>query len=176
MLKYIVSQPAIARCIESRSSRLPTTTSAPMSRSPCARSSSFRTIARTALPCFNSSSVTVRPTAPTRPAAPVTKMGFVMFSSSGLITPRLLRSFGNDYGSTDQTFVLEIVVCLLNCAERITIHEGLDPAQRRQVNYLLQRDSAAVQARHQLRARGLFEEVEGNGATTCADHSQAASP
>src|SRR2546428_9819471 len=82
MPKYIVSQPAITLCIESRSSRLPTTTSAPMSRNACARSSSFRTIARTALPCFNSSSVTVRPTAPTRPAAPVTRMGFAMFFPS----------------------------------------------------------------------------------------------
>src|SRR5258706_6470765 len=45
----------------------------------CARSSSVRTIARTALPCFDSSSVTVRPTAPTRPAAPVTRIGFVIF-------------------------------------------------------------------------------------------------
>src|SRR5258706_245383 len=54
MPKYIVSQPAIALCIESRSSRSPTTTSAPMSRNPCARSSSVRTIARTALPCFTS--------------------------------------------------------------------------------------------------------------------------
>src|SRR5215467_13275812 len=79
MPKYIVSQPAITLCIESRSSRLPTTTSAPMARNPCARSSSFRTIARTALPCLKSSSVTVRPTAPTRPAAPVTRMGFAMF-------------------------------------------------------------------------------------------------
>src|SRR5262245_50925871 len=74
MPKYIVSQPAITLCIDSRSSRSPMTTSAPMSRNPCARSSSFRTIARTALPCFNSSSVTVRPIAPTRPAAPVTRM------------------------------------------------------------------------------------------------------
>src|SRR5437867_10038767 len=82
MPKYIASQPAITLCIESRSSRLPTTTSAPMSRNTCARSSSFRTIARTALPCFNSSSVTVRPTAPTRPAAPVTRMGFAMFFPS----------------------------------------------------------------------------------------------
>src|SRR5690348_14026395 len=79
MPKYIVSQPAITLCIESRSSRLPTTTSAPMSRNACARLSSFRTIARTALPCFKSSSVTVRPTAPTRPAAPVTRMGFAIF-------------------------------------------------------------------------------------------------
>jgi hypothetical protein len=47
-------------------------------RSTCARSSSVRTIARTALPCFNKSSVTVRPTAPPRPAAPVTRMEFVM--------------------------------------------------------------------------------------------------
>ena len=46
---------------------------------PCARSSSVRTIARTALPCFISSSVTVRPIAPTRPAAPVTRMGFAIF-------------------------------------------------------------------------------------------------
>src|SRR6478735_9366543 len=75
MPKYIVSRPAIARCIESRSSRSPTTTSAPTSRSARARSSSFRTIARTALPCFNSSSAIVRPTLPTRPAAPVTRMG-----------------------------------------------------------------------------------------------------
>jgi hypothetical protein len=59
--------------------QMPTTTSAPMSRNACARSSSFRTIARTALPWFNSSSVTARPTAPTRPAAPVTRMGFAMF-------------------------------------------------------------------------------------------------
>jgi hypothetical protein len=43
------------------------------------RSSSFRTIARTGRPCFNSSSVIVRPTPPIRPAAPVTKMGFAMF-------------------------------------------------------------------------------------------------
>src|SRR5262249_26858883 len=50
-----------------------------MSRNACARSSSFRTIARTALPCFSSSSVTVRPIAPTRPAAPVIRMGFAMF-------------------------------------------------------------------------------------------------
>src|SRR5262245_50500244 len=76
--KYIVSQPAIARCIESRSSRSPVTTSAPISRNACARSSSLRTIARTALPCFSSSSVTVRPIAPTRPAAPVTRMGLAM--------------------------------------------------------------------------------------------------
>src|SRR5882724_8268290 len=83
MPKYIVSQPAITRCIESRSSRSPTTTSAPMARNACARSSSFRTIARTAWPCFNNRSVTVRPTAPTRPAAPVTRMGFAMFFSYG---------------------------------------------------------------------------------------------
>ena len=43
-----------------------------MSRKACARASSLRTSARTALPCFKSSSETVRPTAPTRPAAPVT--------------------------------------------------------------------------------------------------------
>jgi hypothetical protein len=55
------------------------TTSAPMSRNACAHSSSFRTIARTALPRFNSSSVTVRPIAPTRPAAPVTRMGCAIF-------------------------------------------------------------------------------------------------
>src|SRR6478736_5810150 len=79
MPKYIVSQPVITLCIEWRSSRSPTTTSAPMLRNACARWSSFRTIARTALPCFNSSSATVRPTAPTRPAAPVTRMGFAMF-------------------------------------------------------------------------------------------------
>src|SRR6185369_17435486 len=65
-------------CIESRSRRSPTTTSAPMSRNTCARSSSLRTIARTTLPCSNSSSVTVRPTAPTRPAAPVTRIGVVI--------------------------------------------------------------------------------------------------
>src|SRR5204863_19149 len=59
MPKYIVAQPAIALCVESRSSRSPTTTSAPMSRNACARSSSLRTIARTVLPCFNSSSVSV---------------------------------------------------------------------------------------------------------------------
>src|SRR5205823_7894355 len=52
--------------------------SAPMSRNARARSSSFRTIARTALPCFNSNPVTVRPIPPTRPAAPVTKMGFAI--------------------------------------------------------------------------------------------------
>jgi hypothetical protein len=38
----------------------------------------------TALPCFKSSSVTVRPTAPTRPAAPITRMGLAMFSSYAL--------------------------------------------------------------------------------------------
>src|SRR6266849_4704490 len=91
MPKYIVSQPAITLCMESGSSRLPTTTSAPMSRNPCARPSSFRTIARTALPCFNSSSVTVRPTAPTRPAAPVTRMGFAMFFSSCAFTYSKVR-------------------------------------------------------------------------------------
>src|SRR4029079_9099985 len=79
MPKYIVSQPAITLCIESRSSRSPTTTCAPISRNACARASSLRTIARTALPCFNSSSFTVRPTAPTRPAAPVTRMGLFIF-------------------------------------------------------------------------------------------------
>src|SRR6202163_69910 len=78
MPKYIVSQPAITLCMESRSSRLPATTSAPRPRNACARSSSVRTIARTALPCFNSSSVTVRPTAPTRPAARVTRRGRLM--------------------------------------------------------------------------------------------------
>src|SRR5690242_1920580 len=88
MPKYIVSQPVIALCMEPRSSRSPTTTSAPMSRNACARASSFRTIARTALPCFNSSSVTVRPTAPTRPAAPVTRMGLFIF---------LLLSSGADH-------------------------------------------------------------------------------
>ena len=36
MPKYIVSQPTIALCIESRSSRSPTTTSAPISRNACA--------------------------------------------------------------------------------------------------------------------------------------------
>jgi len=44
-------------------------------------------------------------------------------------------------------FGLEIVVCLLNCVERITIHERLDPAQRCQINYLLHRLSTAVQTR-----------------------------
>ena len=39
-------------------------TSAPLSRSACDRSSSLCTIARTALPSFNSNSVTVRPTPP----------------------------------------------------------------------------------------------------------------
>src|SRR6266481_578427 len=95
MPKYIISQPAITLCIESRSSRLPTTTSAPMSRNACARSSSFRTSARTALPCFNSSSVTVRPIAPTRPAAPVTRMGLAMFFSPIRFTdsePACMRS------------------------------------------------------------------------------------
>jgi hypothetical protein len=43
------------------------------------RSSSFRTIARTAWPRFNSSSVIEHPNAPTRPAAPVTRIGFAMF-------------------------------------------------------------------------------------------------
>src|SRR5262247_667383 len=93
MPKYIVSQPVITLCIESRSSKSPTTTSAPFSRKACARSSSLRTIARTALPCFNNSSVTVRPTAPTRPAAPVTRMGFAMLfppsNSSSLVRWRL---------------------------------------------------------------------------------------
>jgi len=51
-----------------------------------ARSSSFRTIARTAFRCFNSSSVTVRPTAPTRPAAPVTRMESVMCGSPCALT------------------------------------------------------------------------------------------
>src|SRR4029450_12526890 len=78
MPKYTVSQPAIALCIESRSSKSPTTTSAPFSRNAWARSSSVRTIPRTAWPCVNASSVTCAPTAQTRPAAPVTRMGLAM--------------------------------------------------------------------------------------------------
>jgi len=38
----------------------------------------FRTIARTALPCFNGSSVTVRPNRPTPARRAGTRMGFAM--------------------------------------------------------------------------------------------------
>jgi hypothetical protein len=68
-------------CIESRSSRLPDHDL----RTHVAqrlRASVFISHHRThRLPCFNSSSVTVRPTTPARPAAPVTRMGFAMFSA-----------------------------------------------------------------------------------------------
>src|SRR5882672_4670801 len=99
MPKYIVSQPAITLCMESRSSRLPTTTSAPMSRNACARSSSFRTIARTALPCLKSSSVTLPPTPPTRPAAPVTRIEGAMFFPSVRSRSRALDPVGGSVGA-----------------------------------------------------------------------------
>lgn len=64
------------------------------SRNACARSSSFRSIAHTALPCFNSSSVTVRPIPPSRPAAPVTSTGAAMLFRHAVL------NFGVDHNST----------------------------------------------------------------------------
>jgi hypothetical protein len=50
--------------------------------SACARPSSCRIITRTTLRCSTSSWVTVRPIPPTRPAAPVTRMGVIVFVPS----------------------------------------------------------------------------------------------
>src|SRR5882672_2236517 len=86
------------------------------------------------------------------------------------------RCRGHQHRSTDQASVLEIVVCLLRGAERIAVHEDLQPTQGCQAHYLLQRDAAAVQTRHKLRAWWHFEEVEGNRAAARADHGEAAAP
>ena len=68
-------QPSMARCIEARSVRSPSTTSAPSRRRASARSSSRRTKARTLCPLASKNSVRLRPMAPTAPAAPVTRIG-----------------------------------------------------------------------------------------------------
>src|SRR6266850_3159184 len=86
------------------------------------------------------------------------------------------QSIGNHHRATDEMSVLEIVVRLFHSAERIAVHEGLDPTQSGHVEDLLQRNAAAVQARRQLGARRYLEEVEGNGAAPSTDHSQAALP
>ena len=65
----------MARCIEARSVRSPTTTSAPNRRRASARSSSRRTMARTLCPFERRNSVRLRPMPPTAPAAPVTRIG-----------------------------------------------------------------------------------------------------
>src|SRR6266567_3732856 len=122
MPKYIVSRPAITLCMDSRSSRSPTTTSTPMLRNACARSSSVRTIARTALPCFNNSSVTVRPTPPTRPAAPVTRMGFAMFSSYALCLSRKRLQFGQDGGEIFRHRRMNMHSALADSVRRLCIH------------------------------------------------------
>src|SRR6267143_4665774 len=68
-------QPSMARCIEARSVRSPSTTSAPSRRRASARSSSRRTKARTLCPLASRNSVRLRPMPPTAPAAPVTRIG-----------------------------------------------------------------------------------------------------
>src|SRR5262249_36785085 len=75
MPKYRRRQPSSARATSSARVRSPTTTSAPVARSDSARSSSVRTSARTGRPRPRRISTTVRPTPPTRPAAPVTRIG-----------------------------------------------------------------------------------------------------
>src|SRR4029077_5168640 len=135
MPKYIVSQPAITLCSESRSSRSPTTTSAPMSRNACARSSSFRTIARTVLPCFNSSSVTVRPTAPTRPAAPVTRMEFPMFLLDAFCSLRKGFQFGQNGWEKFRNRRMNMHCVLYNRIRRLRIHDV-----QQNVNYFIASD------------------------------------
>src|SRR5262249_45800890 len=141
MPKYIVSQPEITLCIASRSSRSPVTTSAPLSRNACARSSSIRTIARTALPCCNSSSVTVRPIAPTRPAAPVTRMGFAMFlpplrsltSKGGFVECGRRSALYHDFCVQGAELVDKPLQSICNLKPHYPLpHEGLDapPALR----------------------------------------------
>src|SRR5262245_23582727 len=93
-----------------------------------------------------------------------------------LTIPNRFKYGGHEHRSTDQTSVLEIVVGLLRCAEGISVHENLEPAQRGQVDNFLQCDTPPVQAGDQLRSRGQFEKIEWNGAATCADHSEAAPP
>src|SRR6185312_2777549 len=73
MLKNIRSTPLIAATTLRGSVRSPTITSAPRSRSRCARASSRCTIARTCSPLPINISTTERLTPPTLPAAPVIK-------------------------------------------------------------------------------------------------------
>src|SRR5262245_46586061 len=75
MPKYTRRAPRTARNTSAGSSRSPITTSAPAPRKAAARSSSRRTMARTASPRSSNSPVTVRPTPPSWPAAPVTRIG-----------------------------------------------------------------------------------------------------
>src|SRR6202048_2609400 len=84
-------QPSMARCIEARSVRSPCTTSAPSRRRASARASSRRTRARTLYPLASRNSVRLRPTPPTAPAAPVTRIGllclcFVVMSLTPWVT------------------------------------------------------------------------------------------
>src|SRR5450631_1553058 len=89
-------QRSMARCIEARSVRSPSTTSAPSRRKASARSSSRRTKARTLCPLASRNSVRLRPMPPTAPAAPVTRIGlscscFVVISlTSGYFKRRTL--------------------------------------------------------------------------------------
>src|SRR5262245_51276603 len=84
-------QPSIARCIETKSVRSPCMTSAPSRRRALARSSSRRTKARTLCPLASRNSVRLRPTPPTAPAAPVTRIGLsylccvIMLLTSGYV-------------------------------------------------------------------------------------------
>ena len=75
MPKYMRWQPFRARATSPARVRSPTTTSAPIARSASDRSSSLRTSARTGRPRRRRISTTSRPTPPTRPAAPVTRIG-----------------------------------------------------------------------------------------------------
>src|SRR5439155_21821733 len=75
MPKYTRRVPWTARYTSAGSRRSPTKTSAPAARKAAARSSSRRTRARTGSPRSRSRPVTVRPTAPSWPAAPVTRIG-----------------------------------------------------------------------------------------------------
>jgi hypothetical protein len=105
--------------------------------------------------------------------------------SPGLIGMRSLSVvplLRNHYCSTDQMSVSEIVVSLLHCPERIAIDKTLNSAEGRHLDNLHQCDAATVKTRYELRARRLFEEVEGNGTAARADtlvvfaHSVAGTP
>src|SRR5215472_14494392 len=81
MPKYKRRQPDSAWITSAPRVKSPTTTSAPVARKVWARSSSRLTSARTGKPRRRSNSTTVRPTAPTLPAAPVTKIGVLLSDS-----------------------------------------------------------------------------------------------
>src|SRR5882724_6321196 len=80
-------QPSMALCIEARSVRSPSTTSAPSRRRASARSSSRRTKARTLCPLASRNSVRLRPMPPTAPAAPVTRIGLSCLWFAIITTP-----------------------------------------------------------------------------------------